>query len=129
MRPFAPLLLAIFLSTPLAALETDWMQLQKNAQDPASGVRIMAVENGGDNTLVTVAIPKQDNEKYRNIEEVVVIGKRPDQRELPLPDISYEWADDFEGGYYGLLIRIGNIKTPVRFFFHAESGVQPELRP
>lgn len=104
------------------ALETDWMTVEKDSRDEQSGARIVDVAQVRDDSnsrLVTIAIPKKSVKRYQDIEEVVVIGKRKDNREMRLPDINYEWASDYDRDYYGLIIRIGNSDIPIRLFLHA----------
>jgi hypothetical protein len=55
------------------------------------------------------------------IEEVVVVGRRPEKPE-PL-DISYEWLDDYDNDNYGLVIRLGKDSNwPIRLYLDSSPG-------
>ena len=104
-------------------LESDWLQLVKGYRDPATGVEMLDVEYGktaGVRT-VTLSIPKSSMQNPDAIEEVIVIGRRPEKPE-PL-DISYEWVDDIDNDNYGLLIRLGkNSNWPIRLYIDSSPG-------
>ena len=104
-------------------LQSDWLQLVKGYRDPATGVEMRDVEYGraaGVRT-VTLSIPKSSMQNPDAIEEVVVIGRRPEKPE-PL-DISYEWVDDIDNDNYGLLIRLGkNSNWPIRLYIDSAPG-------
>lgn len=119
------LLVRLTFLLPLAALaqgdsqplQSDWMQLVKGYRDPGSGVEMRDIEYGDDagNRTVTLSIPKSSVANPNAIEEVVVIGRRPEKPE-PL-DISYEWVDDYDNDNYGLVIRLGkNSNWPIRLY-------------
>jgi hypothetical protein len=125
------ILFSLLLSIPLAVLaegeaqplQSDWMDLVKGYRDPATGVEMMKVEDGegADSRTVTLAIPKSAVNKPGDIEEVVVIGRRPEKPE-PL-DISFEWVDDYDKDNYGLVIRLGrNSNWPIRLFIDSGPG-------
>ncbi len=125
------ILFSLLLAMPLAvlaegdapSLESDWMQLVKGYRDPATGVEMKEVEKGegADSRTVTLAIPKSAINKPGEIEEVVVIGRRPEKPE-PL-DISFEWVDDYDKDNYGLIIRLGkNSNWPIRLFIDSGPG-------
>ena len=65
------------------------------------------IEEGEDSGTqkITLSIPKSAISDPDMIEEVVVIGRKPEEPE-PL-DISYEWLDDYDNDSYGLVIRLG----------------------
>ncbi len=125
------LLLTLALLIPLAALaqgeaqplQSDWLQLVKGYRDPASGVEMREVEYGEEagTRTVTLAIPKSAMADPADIEEVVVIGRRPDKPE-PL-DISFEWLDDYDSDNYGLVIRLGKDSNwPIRLYLDSAPG-------
>jgi hypothetical protein len=125
------LLLTLALLVPLATLaegesqplESDWLQLVKGYRDPASGVEMRDVEYGEEagTRTVTLAIPKKSMANPADIEEVVVVGRRPEKPE-PL-DISYEWLDDYDNDNYGLVIRLGrNSNWPIRLYLNSAPG-------
>jgi hypothetical protein len=111
-----PILIGFFtlaFSTPLIALETDWIDVKKGTEDKATGTTIRDVsksEKEG-NTTVTIAIPKTAVANP-DMEEVVVYGKAQEKsKKEPVLDIRYEWVADYERDYYGLVIKFG--KDPV----------------
>ncbi len=71
---------------------------------------------------VILAIPKDAVSSPDTIEEVVVIGRKPEKPE-PLLDVEYQWLDDYDSGNYGLLIRIGGMeKLPIRLYLDSGQG-------
>jgi len=104
-------------------LKSDWMQLVKGYRDPATGVEMRNVEyedKAGTRT-VTLAIPKSSMANPADIEEVVVVGRRPEKPE-PL-DISYEWVKDYDNDNYGLVIRLGKDSNwPIRLYLDSAPG-------
>lgn len=104
-------------------LQSGWMELVKGQRDPATGVEMREVEeeNAGETRTVTLSIPKTSMNHPDTIEEVVVIGRRPEKPE-PL-DISYEWLDDYDNDSYGLVIRFGkDTKWPIRLYLDSSPG-------
>ena len=124
-------LLTLLLIIPLAVLagddpqplQSDWMQLVKGYRDPGTGVEMRDIEYGEEagTRTVTLAIPKASMHKPDDIEEVVVVGRRP---EKPQPlDISYEWLDDYDSDNYGLVIRLGKDSNwPIRLYIDSRPG-------
>ena len=87
------------------------------------GAELVEIEDGetADEQEITVAIPKTAISHPDAIEEVVVIGKKPEKSE-PL-DISYEWVDDYDKDNYGLVIRLGrNTNWPIRLYMNSDAG-------
>lgn len=104
-------------------LQSDWLQLVKGYKDPATGVEMREVEYGPEagNRTVRLSIPKSSMSSPDEIEEVLVIGRRPDKPE-PL-DISYEWVDDYDNDNYGLVIRLGKDSNwPIRLYIDSAPG-------
>ena len=104
-------------------LESDWMELVKGSRDEASGAELREIEDGdtGDTQKITLAIPKSAISHPDAIEEVVVIGRKPEKPE-PL-DISYEWLDDYDNDNYGLVIRLGkDTRWPIRLYLNSDPG-------
>ena len=125
------IVVSLLLAVPMAVLaegdaqplQSDWMQLVKGYRDKATGVEMKEVENGetSDSRTVTLSIPKSSINKPSDIEEVVVIGRRPEKPE-PL-DITYEWLDDYDNDNYGLVIRLGkNSNWPIRLYIDSAPG-------
>lgn len=105
------------------SLQSDWMQLVKGYRDPATGVETREVEYGDEAGVrtVTLAIPKSSVADPDSIEEVIVVGRRPEKPE-PL-DITYEWLDDYDNDNYGLVIRLGkNSNWPFRLYLDSTPG-------
>ena len=108
-------------------LKTDWIDLVKGYKDADSGVEVREVvrnkEDGG--MQVIVAVPKMRMGDGTDIEEVRVVGQRPeaiDPRQW-LPELEYEWVDDYDNDHYGLLVRFTEEqKIPLRLFFSADTG-------
>ena len=104
-------------------LQSGWMELVKGQRDPATGVEMREVEEGnaGETRTVTLSIPKTSMNHPDTIEEVVVVGRRPEKPE-PL-DISYEWLDDYDNDNYGLVIRLGKDSNwPIRLYLDSAPG-------
>ena len=120
----ALVLIAMAFQLQAETLETGWLELSPGEVDKTTGTRIYAVDSSGDNdTQISVAIPKTRISERDNIEEMVIIGRQREGVELPLPNISYEWVDDYDRDHYGLLVRFGErSRYPVRFFFKSEAG-------
>jgi hypothetical protein len=125
---------ALLLLMPLVAvaqgesniLQSDWMKLVKGYRDPASGVEMRDVvyEKSSDTRTLTLAIPKSALNSPDDIEEVIVVGRRPAKPESM--DISYEWLDDDDPDNYGLVIRLGKDSNwPIRLYLDSRPGYQP----
>tara|TARA_R110001599_G_scaffold353815_1_gene598832 strand:+ start:78378 stop:78788 length:411 start_codon:yes stop_codon:yes gene_type:complete len=128
---FIKLSLTLLLALPLLLvaqdvplpLESGWMELVKGNRDPGTGVEMREVEEGkpGEAHTLVLAIPKSSMNHPDTIEEVVVIGKRP---EKPVPlDITYEWLNDYDNDNYGLVIHLGkNSNWPIRLYLDSSPG-------
>lgn len=117
----APLL--AFAQTSNDTLKTDWLELVKGYRGETVGAELVEIEEGdtADVQKITVAIPKTAISHPDAIEEVLVIGKKPEERE-PL-DITYEWVDDYDQDNYGLIIRLGkNTRWPIRLYMNSDPG-------
>lgn len=110
------------------ATDSGWLE-QKAGETNEQGFSIKTIVDSDQGIkLITVAIPKEKlQEDKSTIEEVLVIGKRTEERESLLKNVSYEWADDFENGDYGLIIKLkDDTKMPLRLRFSADnSSVNP----
>lgn len=127
-------LVACALGAPLAVVgdeardvaESDWLELVKGYKGAALGAELVDIreDETGESQEVTVKIPKSAIRHPDEIEEVVVVGRRPDKPELPEPiDISYEWLDDYDNDNYGLVIRFGkNSRWPIRLYMNSNPG-------
>ena len=115
--------LAALAQTRNEPLESDWMELVKGSRDEAFGAELREIEDGdtADTRNITLAIPKSAISHPDAIEEVVVIGRKPEKPE-PL-DISYEWLDDYDNDNYGLVIRLGKDSNwPIRLYLNSDPG-------
>ena len=125
-NPALWLLTTMTLCTPaLADQETDWIELQKGYKGKVIGAKVMRIENlvTEDTQRVTIAIPKSIVKNTAVIEEIVVVGKAPKKEAEPRKlNISYEWADDYENDYYGLIITLGNAGNfPIRLYLKGDT--------
>ena len=105
------------------ALQSDWLELVKGYRGKTVGAELVEIEDGDTAGMqkVTLAIPKTAISDPDVIEEVVVVGKMPEQRE-PL-DISYEWLDDYDSDNYGLVIRLSkDTQWPIRLYLNSAPG-------
>jgi hypothetical protein len=134
MHHFKPwrFLLAILLTGSLSVLaqqsseplKSDWLELVKGYKSESDGVQLQNIEEGDEpgSQTITLSIPKKYLADPDAIEEVVVIGKRP-EKPKPLLDVEYEWVDDYDNDNYGLVIRLGkNSNWPIRLFFYSDPG-------
>jgi hypothetical protein len=107
-------------------VQTGWMELIKGSRDSTVGAEVVEVEAGdtADTQKITLAIPKQSIANPGDIEEVVVIGQRPEKPEKPEPlDITFEWAGDYDSENYGLVIRLSrNTNWPIRLYMNSDPG-------
>ena len=108
------------------AVQTGWLELVKGARDSTVGAEVVGVEAGdtADTQTITLAIPKKSIANPDAIEEVVVIGQRPEKPEKPEPlDITYKWAADYDNDNYGLVIRLSrNTNWPIRLYMNSNPG-------
>jgi|SRR5690554_268162 len=124
-HPLITLLLLAF-SPWLMALDSGWLELEKGKTSD-NGITVKEVtETAQGQQLVTIAIPESQVRLNKDgIEELIIIGQRThDQaQERPLLDVNYEWAKDYESGYYGLIITLPSIsKMPIRFRFAEDTS-------
>ena len=115
--------LLVFAQTDPAALESSWLELVKGYKGDAMGAELVDIEDGDveGTQKITLAIPKKSMSHPDEIEEVVVIGRKPEKRK-PL-DITYEWLDDYDNDNYGLVIRLGkNSRWPIRLYLNSDPG-------
>jgi hypothetical protein len=107
-------------------VQTGWMELIKGSRDSTVGAEVIEVEPGdtADTQKITLAIPKKSIANPDDIEEVVVIGQRPEKPEKPEPlDITFEWAADHDSENYGLVIRLSrNTNWPIRLYMNSDPG-------
>ncbi len=108
------------------AVHTGWMELIKGSRDNTVGAEVVGVETGdaAGTQTITLAIPKKSIANPADIEEVVVMGQRPEKPEKPEPlDITYKWAADYDKDNYGLVIRLSrNTNWPIRLYMNSNPG-------
>lgn len=106
--------------------ESDWLELVKGYKGATLGAELVDIRDDetGESQEVTVKIPKSAIRHPDEIEEVVVVGRKPDRPDLFEPiEISYEWLDDYDNDNYGLVIRIGkNSRWPIRLYMNSDPG-------
>lgn len=103
-------------------LESDWMELVKGYRENTVGAQLREIDDHDtDFRTVTLAIPKARIRHPDDIEEIVVVGRKPEKPE-PL-DITYEWLDDYDDDNYGLVIRLGKGSIwPIRLYMYSDPG-------
>lgn len=126
-RTISLILLTILLaSRALAdgtAMQSDWLELVKGSKGGTMGVELISIEDDETPGMqrIMLAVPKSSVGAMDTIEEVVVIGKRPEKAE-PL-DVSYEWVEDYDNDNYGLLIHLSKDSNwPIRLYVNSEPG-------
>jgi hypothetical protein len=126
----ALMLLLLVLTTSVraeeGAVETGWLDLVKGSRDSTVGAEVVEIKQGdSDGTqTITLAIPKKSIAKPDEIEEVVVMGQRPEKPDKPEPlDMTFEWASDYDNDNYGLVIRLSrNTNWPIRLYMNSNPG-------
>lgn len=134
MRSVSLVAIAVSLLLPVASaqndsglLETDWMELVRGYRDEESGVQVRKVMKDRETGTMQlqIAVPKAAMGEGVEMEEVRVVGQRPEKFEFKklLPEFEYEWVEDYDNEHYGLLVRFTEKqKVPLRLFFSSESG-------
>jgi len=117
-----------------APMQTEWMELVKGYRDESTGAEVRDVGEGDETGTrrIVVSIPKSALQDPDSIEEVVVVGQRPEEWQMPqviqnmregLENIEYEWLDDYENDNYGLVIKLSaDSKVPIRLFMYSDTG-------
>ena len=127
---FRPGVLRLLLLLPFIALaqaegeplESDWLELVKGYKGKNLGTELVEIDDEGETRTITLAIPKTSMGDPDEIEEVVVIGRKPGEPE-PLFNLRLEWLDDYDNDNYGLVIHLGKDSNwPIRLYMSSESG-------
>jgi hypothetical protein len=120
--PVVLLVSATTLAQEGTSLQSDWLELVKGHKGDALGVELREIEAGEEegSRTVTLAVPKTSIEHPDAIEEVVVVGRKPDDPE-PL-NIKYEWVSDYDDDNYGLIIHLGDSNWPIRLYMNSSPG-------
>lgn len=106
------------------SIHSDWLELVVGDKDDALGaeMREVEVDPTGEGRTITIAIPKKAIKDLDDIEEVVVVGRRPEKIQ-PLFDVTYEWVKDYDDDNYGLVIRFKDDSIwPIRLYMNSEAG-------
>jgi hypothetical protein len=105
-------------------VKTGWLDLEKGARDSTVGAQLIEIKAGdtAGSQQLTLAIPKNAIANPDKIEEVVVMGQRPEKPEKPEPlDITYKWVADYDNDNYGLVIRLSkNTNWPIRLYMNSD---------
>jgi hypothetical protein len=108
------------------SVQSGWLELVKGAKEATLGAELVEIKAGdtADSQTITVAIPKTAIANPEEIEEVLVLGQRPEKPEKPEPlDITFEWAGDYDADNYGLVIRLRrNTNWPIRLYMNSDPG-------
>lgn len=106
--------------------ETDWMELVKGYKGKTMGAELRDIEpdDGFGRQKVTIAIPKHAIADPDTMEEVRVVGRRPEKFNFEFPlEFTYEWVDDYDNDYYGLVLHLGkDAKVPIRLYMESSTG-------
>ena len=90
-----------------AELKTDWITPVEGQREEALGASVESVETDESGaSRVTIAIPKPSLNGAEDIQEVVVVGQKPDKSERTL-EIRHEWVADYDNDNYGLVLYLG----------------------
>lgn len=109
------------------SLESSWIEFVKGSKDATMGVELHDIQPGDreGTRKVTLRVPKDAISHPDEIEEVVVVARRPEEPE-PL-DIEYQWLYDYDNDNYGLVIQVGEFDWPIRLYMNSSPGyVRPE---
>lgn len=114
--------------------QTGWLELVKGHLDRESGTTVADVEPGeqAGTRKVTLYIPRQTLSGHEgDIEEVRVVAQRPGGGvDIQLPDFRYEWVDDYENDYYGLVIHLRDDGSlPLRLYLESSTGYADQELP
>jgi hypothetical protein len=118
----ALLLIPALAQAQSTGMETGWLEFVKGHKGDQVGAEVSEVvldpETG--EREFRIRIPKAAMSDPQMMEEVRVVGRRPDRVEFDLPEFETEWVDDYDNDHYGLLVRLkGGPETPIRLFFTA----------
>lgn len=103
----------------------NWIDLVKGEKSEATGAEVREVRTAEDGSKqLVIAIPKVAMEDPSDMEEVVVVGQAPEKIDFDfIPEFQYEWVDDYDNDYYGLLIRLNeDSDMPLRLYINSDEG-------
>ena len=86
------------------------------------GAEVREAEQDGEGQRLVIAIPKVAMADPDQIEEVLVVGQAPQEIDL-IPEFEYEWVEDYDNDFYGLVIRFSDeTRWPIRLYMHSDAG-------
>lgn len=100
--------------------QTDWIEPVVGFKDKMMGAEVQSVEltPANDGSTVMIKIPKDKMAPPDQIQEIIVLSMKPPEKEQKKIQISHEWATDFAGDYYGLILHVGESgNLPIRVYF------------
>ena len=105
-------------------METDWLEFVKGDKGEKVGAEVREAdkdaETGG--SRLVIAIPKVAMDDPSTMEEVRVVGQAPQEIDF-FPEYEYEWVDDYDNDYYGLIIKFSeDTQYPIRLYIESNSG-------
>ncbi len=106
------------------SLQSDWMELIKGQRDSELGAEVRDVAPGevAGTQKITLSIPKASVGDRNDIEEVLVVGRRPEKFEFPIK-VEWKWLDDYDNDNYGLVIYLSeDSRWPIRLYLNSEAG-------
>lgn len=111
---------ALFPISVLATETTAELELQEGYVDPQSGVRVEKItpDATAETQQILLAVPRSSGP----IDEVVVMGKRPESTNLVelLQSVPHRFVNDYDRDYYGLVIYLGRKETlPIRLYLNS----------
>lgn len=101
-------------------LETGWLKSEKGRTGDVLGATVTDVQD--EEGKLTITIPKKKAPKLNDIEEVVVVGEKPEKIKLPsIHKIKYEFIKDYDHDNYGLVIYLGrHNQIPFRLYLKGQ---------
>jgi hypothetical protein len=123
-------LLTLVATQVLAAeLQTQWIEPVEGFHEDILGVEITAVEPVAaqegvpEGTQVKIMVPKAMLGDRDDIQEIIVIGKKPEEDKKPQVTIPHKWVADYDKDNYGLVVYLGKDgKLPFRLYFNIPEG-------
>ena len=121
----------VLAQTSRSVAESDWLELVKGHRGTTLGAEMREVDTDSSPGYrrLTVAIPKDAIDHPDGIEEVLVVGRKPEESE-PIIDLDYEyeWLDNYDEDNYGLVIRLSEDSNwPIRLFMRSQEGYIRQL--
>ncbi|MFL0803600.1 MAG: hypothetical protein K6L81_07765 [Agarilytica sp.] len=114
--PFMSAALAEESNAPQLRVESDWLDMARGFKGGKLGLEVVSVSTDNESALntVKVALPKYEE---REIEEVLVIGRRGGVDYTIKLDQPVEVIRDYENGRSGIVVHLGE-KTPFKLLIN-----------